>query len=71
MGNQIELDTNSWTESTSIPKNISLNHSWTSEDGAWQHQIYSKHERFVTPAKTYEDCLVIQAIQLKNRDKKN
>jgi len=62
LGNEIHLDNESWKESIGIPKNTSLNYSWSDPDGSWKHQIYSKHERLVTPVKTYEDCLVVQGI---------
>ncbi|MTI23277.1 hypothetical protein E1176_19770 [Fulvivirga sp. RKSG066] len=67
VGNQVDFNPTTRQEHLSVPKNFSLNDTWTTDDGSWQHQIYSTHERLVTPSKTFEDCLVIQAIDLRKK----
>jgi hypothetical protein len=68
-GTTFYLDSKSKLESIDVPGKPNTGDSWTSSDKAWKYTVIDLAATFKTPAKTFKDCVIIQAEQIGNRDK--
>ncbi|WBA40687.1 hypothetical protein [Hymenobacter canadensis] len=56
-------------ESILLPKNVKLGQTWFEADNSWSYKIIGIDEKLTTPAKRYKKLVVVECIQLLNRDK--
>ena len=68
-GNEIYLDSKSFTETVNMPSRIELGHAWISTDKTWKYEISGLNETLNTPEKIFKNCIIIKAEQLTGRDK--
>ena len=68
-GSEIYLDPKSFTETINMPAKIELGNSWISSDKSWRYEIFKMNEVLKTPNQTFNNCMVIKAEQLTERDK--
>ncbi|MBL7788767.1 MAG: hypothetical protein JNL75_02905 [Chitinophagales bacterium] len=56
-------------ESIVLPKKVTLGQKWLEADSSWCYEIIGIDKQLQTPARNYEDLIVIECIQLTGRDK--
>ncbi len=56
-------------ESVVLPKMVTLGQQWLEADSSWSYEIIGVSNKLDTPSKKFKDCIVIECIQLTNRDK--
>ena len=67
--NYIHFDPASGSESIVLPKACEVGKKWLEADKSWSYEVIGINEKLKTPAKTYKGLIVIECVQLKNRDK--
>ena len=56
-------------ESLVFPKIVTLGQKWLEADSSWSYEIISVNKELTTPTNKYKDLVVIECVQLTNRDK--
>lgn len=57
------------SESVVLPKEIKMGQKWFEADGSWSYEVIGIREKLETPAKKYKGLIVVECIQLTDRDK--
>ncbi len=67
--NYYSFDPQTNLESVVLPKEVTVGQKWLEADSSWSYKIIGIDKRLITPAKKYKELIVIECIQLTNRDK--
>lgn len=65
----LHYDPKTQKESVVLPKQVELGQKWLEADSSWSYEIIGFDKKLKTPAKTYKGLIVVECIQLTNRDK--
>lgn len=67
--NYYHFDPKNNSESIVLPKQLEMGQIWYESDRSWSYEVIGIDEVLDTPAKKYKGLIVIDCVQLNNRDK--
>lgn len=67
--NYYHFDPKTNSESVVLPKQIELGQKWFEADSSWSYEVIGINEKLKTPYKKHKGLIVIECVQLTDRDK--